>query len=72
MTIIHRSPLPDVAIPDISITQQILARADELADAVALTDGATTSITFGQLRDDIHRLAGGLAARGIGRGGCVG
>jgi len=72
VTIIHRSPLPDVEIPDISITQQILARADELADAVALTDGATTSITFGQLRDDIHRLAGGLAARGIGRGGCVG
>jgi acyl-CoA synthetase (AMP-forming)/AMP-acid ligase II len=72
VTIIHNSPLPDVVIPDISITAQILERADELADAVALTDGGDSSLTFTELKSRIHRLAGGLQARGIAPGACVG
>ena len=72
MTIIHRSPLPDVLIPDIAITTQVLQRADELADQVAITDGHGVSLTFGQLSLAIHRLAGGLKARGIGPGKVVG
>ena len=68
-TIIHSSPLPDVEIPDVTITQHVLRHADALADRVAIQDSAgTSSYTFAQLSDAIHRLAGGLAARGIGPG----
>jgi len=71
MTIIHPSPLPDVELPEVSITDMVLRRADELADHTAITDG-TTSYTFGQLRDTIYRLAGGLSSAGIGPGTTVG
>lgn len=70
--IIHKSPLPPVVLPEITITAQILSRADELADQVAITDGANSSYTYAQLSDAIHRLAGGLQARGFGPGDCVG
>ena len=72
MTIIHHSPLPDVQIPDITITAQLLQRANELADQIAITDGGASSFTFAQLSDHIHRLAGGLQKRGIGPGKAVG
>jgi 4-coumarate--CoA ligase len=71
-TIIHNSPLPDVALPEMTITAQILSRANELADRVAITDGDKSSYTYSQLSDAIHRLAGGLQARGLGPGDCVG
>ncbi|MGB7184047.1 MAG: AMP-binding protein [Burkholderiaceae bacterium] len=72
MTIIHNSPLPDVQIPEITITAQLLQRSDEMANQVAITDGKTSSYTFGQLKENIHRLAGGLKKRGIGPGQTVG
>jgi acyl-CoA synthetase (AMP-forming)/AMP-acid ligase II len=72
-TIIHSSPLPHVEIPDVTITAHVLRRAAELADRVAIRDAAgTSSYTFSQLSDAIHRLAGGLAARGIAPGKVVG
>lgn len=71
-SIIHASPLPPVDIPDCSITDMVLRRAGELASEVAITDGGATSYTFGELRSRIRRLAGGLAARGIGPGSVVG
>jgi len=65
--IIHASPLPEVAIPDVTITAHVLRAADELADRVAIRDAAgTSSYTFAELRTAIHSLAGGLAARGVG------
>jgi 4-coumarate--CoA ligase len=71
--IIHASPLPDVEIPEVTITQHVLRRAAQLADRVAIRDAAgTSSYTFAQLSDAIHSLAGGLAARGIGPGKVVG
>ncbi len=71
--IIHASPLPDVEIPDVTITQHVLRRASQLADRVAIRDAAgTSSYTFAELSDAIHSLAGGLAARGIGPGKVVG
>ncbi len=72
MTIIHQSPLPTVEIPDVSITDHVLRRADELAEQVAITDGADTSYTFGELRTAIRSLAGGLQAQGVGPGTTVG
>ncbi len=72
-TIIHPSPLPDVEIPDVTITAHVLRKASELADRVAIRDAAgTSSYTFARLSDAIHSLAGGLAARGIAPGKVVG
>ncbi len=66
---IHKSPLSDVEIPDTAVTPFVLRRAAELADAPALIDGPTGRVvTYRQLEDSIHRLAGGLAARGFGKG----
>ena len=71
--IIHASPLPEVAIPDVTITAHVLRRADELADKVAIRDtSGNSAYTFAQLSERIHALAGGLAARGIAPGKVVG
>ncbi len=71
--IIHSSPLPAVDIPDVTITAHVLRRADELADRLAIRDTAgTSSYTYAELREKIHALAGGLAARGIAPGKVVG
>ncbi|WP_206537742.1 AMP-binding protein [Ilumatobacter nonamiensis] len=72
-TIIHSSPLPDVEIPEVTITQHVLRRAAEIPDRVAIRDAAgTSSYTFAELSKAIHSLAGGLAGRGIGSGSVVG
>lgn len=71
--IIYKSPLPDVEIPDVTITSHVLRRAGALKDTVAIRDTAnTSSYTYGELSDAIHSLAGGLAARGIKPGKVVG
>ncbi|MEX2660233.1 MAG: AMP-binding protein [Acidimicrobiales bacterium] len=63
------SPLPEIEIPDVAVTAHVLRRADELADRAAFIDGGTRqTVTFGELADQIHRFAGGLAARGMGVG----
>ncbi len=67
-TIIHTSPLPDVAIPDQSITDCVLASAAAHADEVAITDGADSSYTFSELERAVRSLGGGLRARGVGPG----
>ncbi|MGK2930659.1 MAG: AMP-binding protein, partial [Acidimicrobiales bacterium] len=69
MTIVHESTLPDVEIPDITITELVLRRAEELADKPAISDvGTGRGYTFGELANMIRSFAGGLAARGFGPG----
>jgi acyl-CoA synthetase (AMP-forming)/AMP-acid ligase II len=69
MTIVHSSNLADVEIPDITITELVLRRADELAGQPAISDvGSGRGYTFGELEQMIHSLAGGLQARGFGPG----
>ena len=70
-TIIHTSPLPDVEIPDQSITDCVFASAADHADEVAITDGAASSYTFSQLHGAVRSLGGGLSARGVGPGTTV-
>ena len=71
--IIHRSPMPDVEIPDVTITAHILRHAADRPDRLALVDGPTgRSYTFAELSDAIHRFAGGLAARGFRKGDVLG
>ncbi len=73
MSIIHASPLPDVEIPDVTITTHILRRAAEIPDRVAIRDvPGSTSYTFAQLSEAIHSLAGGLQTRGFGPGSVLG
>ncbi len=66
---IHRSPFPDVEIPDVHVSTFVLRHAADMADEPALIDGPTgRTITYGQLLGMTQRLAGGLAARGFGPG----
>src|SRR4051794_16491567 len=66
---IHRSPLPDVDIPDEALTQYALYRARELGDKPALIDGPTGRVlTYAALEQGVRTLAGGLVARGFAKG----
>ena len=66
---IHDSPLPDVDIPDLPLTEYVLAGGAGQPDKPALIDGASGRVmTYGELEAAIRSLAGGLAAGGFGRG----
>src|SRR4051812_48512152 len=66
---IHRSPLPDVEIPDVALPGYVLHRARELGDKPALIDGPTGRVlTYAQLDQGVRSFAGGLAAAGFGPG----
>jgi acyl-CoA synthetase (AMP-forming)/AMP-acid ligase II len=66
---IHRSPLPDVEIPDLQLVDYVLARASELGDKPALIDGPSGRVlTYRALRQAVRALAGGLVARGFAPG----
>lgn len=70
--IIHRSPLPDVEIPDVTITEFVLQEAGRVPDRPALIDGPTgRTYTYAQLSGAIHAFAGGLQARGLGPGSTI-
>ena len=71
--VILRSPLPDVAIPDVTLAAFVLQRAAELGEKPALIDGPSgRTLTYGALASGVERLAGGLAARGHRRGDVIG
>jgi acyl-CoA synthetase (AMP-forming)/AMP-acid ligase II len=64
-----RSPFPDVEIPEVSLTQFVLARAEELGNKPAFIDGASgRTITYAQLRESVRAVAAGLGERGFGKG----
>ncbi len=66
---IHRSPFPDADIPERSLTTFVFDRVKERADKPAFIDGPTGRVVpFGDLYDDIARLAGGLVSSGFGPG----
>ena len=68
---IYRSAAADIAIPDVTITELVFAGLAGREDAPALIDGPTGRVLTGaEFRDRVERLAGGLAARGIGAGAC--
>jgi acyl-CoA synthetase (AMP-forming)/AMP-acid ligase II len=70
--IIHRSPLPEVEIPDVTITEYVLREATRVPDRPALIDGPSgRTYTYGQLSGAIHAFAGGLQARGLGPGSTI-
>jgi acyl-CoA synthetase (AMP-forming)/AMP-acid ligase II len=69
---IHRSPYPDLEIPDVALTPFVLEHAAEHADKPALIDGPSgRTLTYGQFADAVKRFAGGLQERGFAEGECV-
>jgi acyl-CoA synthetase (AMP-forming)/AMP-acid ligase II len=70
---IIRSSVPDVEIPNVSLTQFVLANAAQLGDKPALIDGVSgRTITYAQLVTYVKRCAAGLAARGFEKGDVLG
>jgi acyl-CoA synthetase (AMP-forming)/AMP-acid ligase II len=54
--------------PDIPTLAAALARrASQAPDALAFADGSE-SLSYGELQEEVERLAGGMAALGVGRG----
>ena len=66
---LYTSPLPAVDIPVAPVTEFVLRRVNDHPEKPALIDGTTgRTYSFAELRDVIHRLAGGLVARGFAPG----
>ena len=66
---IIKSTSPDVAIPDVTITEYVLRQTTRLADKPALIDGPSgRTLTYGALADGIRRVATALARRGFKKG----
>jgi len=64
-----RSPFPDVEIPDVPLTEFVLARAGELGEQPALIDAPSgRTITYAELAASVCAAAAGLAERGFGKG----
>ena len=64
-----QSPWPAPEIPDTDLTSYVLRHAERLADEPALIDGPSgRTVTYGALAAGVERAAGGLVARGFGRG----
>ncbi len=69
---IIKSPYPDLEIPDVTVTEQLMRGLENRGDRVAMTDGTTgQALTAKELADRIRRLAGGLSERGFGPGATV-
>jgi acyl-CoA synthetase (AMP-forming)/AMP-acid ligase II len=66
---IYRSPLPDVTVPNQSLTDYVLAGAATRADKNAIVDGSSgRALTYGALSTMIRQAAKGLSLRGFGKG----
>jgi len=64
-----RSPFPDIEIPEVSLTDFVLANAQELGDRPAFIDASSgRTITYAQLVKSVRALAAGLDERGFRKG----
>ena len=66
---IFRSPDPAITVPDVSLPDLILRRAEGFGPKPALIDGPTgRGYGFAEFADSVRRTAGGLTARGFEKG----
>jgi len=69
---IFTSPLPAIAVQDVTITERLFQGLSRHPERVVLIDGPTgRSLTGRALMDGIRSLAGGLTAAGFGAGHVV-
>ena len=69
---IYRSPFPDVAIPNVTISEYVLSRAAGLGEKPALIDGPSgRTLTYAAVLRRTRALAAGLAHRGLRKGDVV-
>jgi acyl-CoA synthetase (AMP-forming)/AMP-acid ligase II len=70
---VHRSPFPDVQVPQVSLTEYVLGGAEQRGEKPALIDGADGAVTtYAELARKVRAAAAGLASEGIGKGDAVG
>jgi acyl-CoA synthetase (AMP-forming)/AMP-acid ligase II len=66
---IFRGPFQEVAIPDVSLPEFVLQRAERFGSKPALIEGPTgRAITYAELVQATRRVAASLAARGFRKG----
>ena len=66
---IYRSPLPDVAIPNLALTPFLLRHAERLASKPAVVDAASgRGYTYGELSLAVRQVAASLMRRGFKKG----
>jgi acyl-CoA synthetase (AMP-forming)/AMP-acid ligase II len=69
---IFRSPHGEIAVPAQSLSEFVLDPSRASAQHPALVDGVTDRVvTYGELREQIRRLAAGLADLGVRKGDVV-
>lgn len=69
---IHRSPYPPIPLTNESITERVFRGLGPDPDRVVLIDGPSgRELTAGAFVSGVRRLAGGLQARGIGKGDVI-
>src|SRR6202140_446110 len=70
---IFRGPYPDIAIPEVSLTDFILGSTAQFKDKPALIDGSSgRTLTYGQFEDAVRRAAASLARKGFRKGDVFG
>jgi acyl-CoA synthetase (AMP-forming)/AMP-acid ligase II len=71
--LIYKGPYPQVSIPELPLTQFVLAHASELSDKPALIEGTTGRvITYAQLAHSINQVAANLHRIGFKHGDVFG
>jgi acyl-CoA synthetase (AMP-forming)/AMP-acid ligase II len=66
---IFKSVDPTPSIPNVSLSEFVMANFDALGDKPAVIDGPSgRALTYAQLASDVRRMAVGLVARGMKKG----
>lgn len=69
---IHKSPFDPIEVPSTSLVHFVLRHAERLAAQPALVDGPSgRTLTYGEFAGAVKAFAGGLSARGLGRGDVI-
>lgn len=69
---IYKSPLPDIAVPEMSITEFALRCAHDYSDKIAAIDGLSgRQYSYQEIADGVKLVAGAFAQRSIGPGSVV-
>jgi acyl-CoA synthetase (AMP-forming)/AMP-acid ligase II len=70
--VIYRSDLPDVEVPDVTLTEYVIGGAAPRGDHPAIVDaGSGQTTTYAELVARVDAVAASLQARGIGKGDVV-